>query len=45
MITELREIKELRKKFGLTQTDLAELAGVSQSLIAKLESNMIDPID
>ncbi|MFH1438964.1 MAG: CBS domain-containing protein [Candidatus Woesearchaeota archaeon] len=43
MITELREIKEIRKKFGLTQTELAELAGVSQSLIAKVESNMIDP--
>src|SRR3989339_761345 len=43
MISELREIQEFRKKHGLTQTELAKLAGVSQSLIAKIESNKIDP--
>ena len=40
---ELQEIKRLRKKHNLTQTELAKLAGVSQSLIAKLEAGLIDP--
>jgi len=32
----LEEIKKLRKKLGLTQQELAEESGVSQSLIAKV---------
>lgn len=40
---ELEEIKEIRKKFGLTQSQLAERAGVSQSLIAKVEAGRLDP--
>ncbi|MBI4451806.1 CBS domain-containing protein [Candidatus Woesearchaeota archaeon] len=40
---ELDEIKKVRKKIGLTQTQLANRAGVSQSLIAKIESGRIDP--
>ena len=40
---ELEEIKKIRKKLGLTQTELANRAGVSQSLIAKIEANRIDP--
>lgn len=43
MISELSEIREMRKKFGLTQFDLAKKANVSQSLIAKLEAGRIDP--
>lgn len=43
MVSELKEIKNIRKRFGLTQTDLAKKANVSQSLIAKIESNRIDP--
>ncbi|MBU4502216.1 MAG: helix-turn-helix domain-containing protein, partial [Nanoarchaeota archaeon] len=39
----LEEIKIRRNKIGLTQTQLARLAGVSQSLIAKIESKKIDP--
>lgn len=40
---DIEEIKIIRKKFGLTQSSLASQAGVSQSLIAKIESGKIDP--
>lgn len=40
---ELKEIKERRKKLGLTQTQLAKKSGVSQSLIAKVEAGTLDP--
>lgn len=40
---EIERIGKLRKQLGLTQKDLASLAGVSQSLIAKIESGKIDP--
>ncbi|MBI5046587.1 CBS domain-containing protein [Candidatus Micrarchaeota archaeon] len=40
---DLGAIGKLRKKLSLTQKQLATLAGVSQSLIAKIESNHIDP--
>jgi predicted transcriptional regulator len=43
MQLELEEIKQIRKKFGLTQSDLAKMSGVSQSLIAKIEAGRIDP--
>lgn len=37
------EIKELRKRLGITQKELAELAGVSQSLISQIEKGKVDP--
>ena len=40
---DIKQIKETRRKLGLTQKQLAKLAGVSQSLIAKIESGRIDP--
>ena len=40
---ELQDIKKIRKKLGLTQSELARKAGVSQSLIAKIEANTLDP--
>ncbi len=40
---DLKEIKYIRKKHGLNQSELAELAGVSQSMIAKIESGNLDP--
>src|SRR3989344_3886333 len=43
MTYELEEIKKIRKKLGMTQTQLSQRAGVSQSLIAKIESGRIDP--
>ncbi|MEM2793486.1 MAG: CBS domain-containing protein [Candidatus Methanomethylicia archaeon] len=36
-------VGEIRRKLGITQRELAKLAGVSQSFIAKLESGKIDP--
>lgn len=40
---ELQEIRQLRKRHNLTQAQLAKLAGVSQSLIAKIEAGTVDP--
>jgi|WetSurMetagenome_2_1015567.scaffolds.fasta_scaffold184678_2 predicted transcriptional regulator len=38
----ISEIKRLRKLNDLTQSELSRLAGVSQSLVAKIESGNID---
>jgi len=43
MFNELSEIKILRKRLDLTQHELANKAGISQSLLAKIESGKIDP--
>ena len=43
MVYELKDIKEIRKKFDLTQVELAKKSGVSQSLIAKIEAGKLDP--
>ena len=43
MTPQLSEIKQRRKKAGLTQFELAYKAGVSQSLIAKIEAEKIEP--
>jgi len=37
------QLKNLRMRQGITQTELAKLSGVSQSVIAKIESGKIDP--
>lgn len=37
------DIRAARKDNGLTQAELAERAGVSQPLIARIESNDVDP--
>ena len=43
MFYEIEEIKKRRKKLGITQKELAELVGVSQPMIARIESGSIDP--
>lgn len=37
------EIREQRIKAGLTQSDVAERAGFSQSMIARIETGTVDP--
>jgi len=43
MLPSLEEISRKRRILGLTQNELAKLAGVSQSLIAKMESRKTNP--
>jgi len=43
MLPSLEEIPRKRRELGLTQSKLAILAGVSQSIIAKIESGSVDP--
>lgn len=43
VIPEIEEIRLLRRQLGVTQQELAKRAGVSQSLIAKIERNLVQP--
>ena len=43
MLKDLREIKEYRKKLNLTQKELSEKTGFSQSYIAKIEAGELEP--
>ncbi len=43
MLPSIDEIPRRRRELHLTQSKLAELAGVSQSIIAKIESGSVDP--
>jgi predicted transcriptional regulator len=40
---DIKDIKRIRTQLGLTQSELSKKADVSQSLIAKVESGLIDP--
>lgn len=40
---ELADLQRMRRSLGLTQSELASLSGVSQSLIAKIEAGRVDP--
>src|SRR5687767_16022587 len=43
VIPEIDEVRLLRRQLGLTQQELARMAGVSQSLIAKIERGLVQP--
>jgi predicted transcriptional regulator len=43
LFPDLQTIKRRRTNLGINQKELAELAGVSQSLITKLEKNKLEP--
>ncbi len=43
MLRDLKEIKKIRTNLSMTQSELAERAGVSQSLIAKIENGNTIP--
>lgn len=43
LLPELKEIKKIRKKFGITQKELSKLSGVSQPMIAKIENGLVQP--
>jgi len=42
-IPSINEVGRRRKKLGLTQQELARRAGVSQSLVARIEAGTVDP--
>ena len=42
-LPDLDKVRQMRKRLNLSQRELASLAGVSQSLIAKIERGSIDP--
>lgn len=43
LFPDLGRIRQFRERLGLSQRELANMAGVSQSLIAKIEKGGIDP--
>jgi predicted transcriptional regulator len=43
MPEELKKIKKMRQKLGITQIELAKIANVSQSVITKIERGKIEP--
>ncbi len=43
VLPSLSEIRRLRRRLGLTQSELARRAGVSQSLVAKVEGGRLHP--
>ncbi len=43
MVFDITQLKKIRKQLNLTQNQFAKESGVSQSLIAKIESSNLDP--
>ncbi len=43
MVFDIMKLGEIRKRLGLTQKQFANRAGVSQSMIAKIEAGRMDP--
>ena len=43
MVFDITQLKKVRKQLELTQTEFARRAGISQSMIAKIEAGKLDP--
>src|SRR3989344_4848439 len=43
MVFDITQLKRIRKQLELTQQQFAQLAGISQSMVAKIESGRLDP--
>lgn len=43
MVFDITKLKEIRKKLGITQRHFSQIAGISQSAIAKIEAGRLDP--
>lgn len=43
MVFDITQLKKIRKQLNLTQHQFAKRAGISQSMIAKIESSKLDP--
>lgn len=43
MVFDIKQLKKIRLKLGLTQNQFSREAGVSQSMVAKIESGRLDP--
>jgi len=42
-VFDIKKLREVRKKHGISQQELARRSGVSQSLIARIENSSVDP--
>lgn len=43
MVFDISQLKKIRRQLGLTQHAFAKQAGISQSMVAKIESGKLDP--
>ena len=43
MVFDISQIKKIRRQLGLTQHAFAKHSGISQSMVAKIESGKLDP--
>lgn len=43
MVFDITQLKKIRTQVGLTQTEFAHHANISQSMVAKIESGRLDP--
>lgn len=43
MVFDITQLRKIRKILGLTQGEFAKAAGISQSMVAKIESGSLDP--
>src|SRR3989344_4527688 len=43
MVFDITQLKEIRKQLNLTQHQFAQKIGISQSMVAKIESGKLDP--